>query len=85
MNGLDIGTFLKKGYNHRVVNHQRHFVSKGISTQSIEGFWSLLKRGIIGIYHHVSEKWLPQYLAEFEFRYNHRDKDNLFDMVLAKI
>lgn len=72
----------RAGYNHRQVDHEKYFVFEGISTQSIEGFWSLLKRGITGIYHHVSEKHLSKYLAEFEFRYNNRSSANMFDLIL---
>jgi len=73
------------GYKHESVNHQEHFVFNGVSTQSIEGFWSLLKRGIIGVFHHISEKHLSKYLAEFEFRYNNRENKNLFDLVLNNV
>ena len=47
-------------------------------------FWSLFKRGLVGIYHHVSTKYLQDYLDEFAFRYSHRhDKPKLMDLVLA--
>lgn len=75
----------RHGYNHKTVNHLENFTKNGVSTQSVEGFWSLLKRGIIGIYHHVSPQHLPKYLAEFEFRYNNRFRSDLFDLVIAKI
>jgi transposase len=42
-------------------------------TNTIEGFWSLLKRGIGGVYHSVSTKYLQTYLDEYSFRYNHRN------------
>ena len=41
-------------------------------TQGIEGYWSILKRGVYGVFHHVGEEFLPMYLAEFEFRFNRR-------------
>ncbi len=44
-----------------------------IYTNTIEGFWSLLKRGIIGIYHFTTRKHLQKYVDEFVFRYNTRD------------
>ncbi|NBR10426.1 MAG: hypothetical protein EBT98_12400 [Opitutaceae bacterium] len=44
----------------------------GVHTNTIEGYFSILKRGIIGTYHHVSSTHLKRYLAEFDFRYNHR-------------
>ncbi len=43
-----------------------------ISTNTVEGYFSILKRGIMGVYHHISEAHLPRYLAEFDFRYNTR-------------
>jgi hypothetical protein len=43
-------------------------------TNTVEGFFSILKRGIYGVYHHVSEAHLHRYLAEFDFRYSHRMK-----------
>jgi transposase len=42
-------------------------------TNTIEGFWSLVKRGIAGTHHAVSAKWLQGYLNEYAWRYNHRD------------
>ena len=64
---------LGKQYNHKVVKHNEdQFVKDGFHTNGIEGFWSLLKRGIFGIYHHVSRKHLNEYCDEFAFRYNTR-------------
>ena len=55
-------------------------------TNTIENFWSLLKGGISGVYHAVSEKYLQAYLNEYVFRYNHRKDDNpMFLSVLEKI
>jgi transposase-like protein len=50
------------------------YVRGDVHTNTVEGFFSILKRGIIGTYHHVSEKHLPRYLAEFDFRYSNRAK-----------
>lgn len=46
-----------------------------IHTNTIEGFWSLIKRGIGGVYHSVSKKHLQSYLDEYSFRYNRRNHD----------
>ncbi len=46
--------------------------SGAIHTTTIESFWSILKRGVLGTYHQVSRKYLSLYVAEFQFRYNHR-------------
>jgi IS1 family transposase len=65
---------LNKDYTHHIVNHSRgEYVVGRAHTNTIEGFWSLLKRGIIGIYHSDSVKHLDTYIDEFEFRYNTRE------------
>jgi transposase-like protein len=59
---------------HGVVVHSKGEYGRGtVHTNTIEGFFSLLKRGIIGSYHHVSEQHLRRYCAEFDMRYNTRD------------
>ena len=65
----------KKYYKgHIQVNHAKgEYVRGGYHTNSIEGFWSIFKRGIYGIYHNVSKKHLDRYINEFEFRYNRRE------------
>ena len=58
---------------HIIINHhQDEYVVGDFHTNTIEGFWSLLKRGIIGIYHFTSDKHLQKYVDEFTFRYNSR-------------
>jgi transposase-like protein len=64
--------------NHQTVNHQEWYVNGDIHTNTIEGFWSLLKRGIIGQYHKVSVSHLHQYIDEFCYRYNNRETPDLF-------
>jgi transposase-like protein len=62
------------GYQHRRVRHaEKVYVSGDVHTQTIDGFWSLVKRGIGGVYHSVSKKHLQGYLNEYAWRYNHRD------------
>src|SRR5579862_7336680 len=58
--------------SHEVVDHSEEYVRGDAHTNTAENFFSLLKRGINGIYHHVSEAHLPRYLAEFDYRYNNR-------------
>lgn len=61
-------------YDHSIVKHnQSQYVNGRVHTNTIEGFWSLLKRGIFGIYHFTSKKHLQMYVDEFVFRYNTRD------------
>jgi transposase-like protein len=62
------------GFNtHEAVNHSAGEYARGLAhTNGVEGFFSLLKRGVIGTFHHVSEQHLPLYLAEFDHRHNCR-------------
>lgn len=63
-----------KGYKHRRINHSAKIYVRGdVHTNTIEGFWSLVKRGIGGVYHSVGENYLQSYLNEYSFRYNRRD------------
>ncbi|MCG3166644.1 MAG: IS1595 family transposase ISNwi1 [Bacteroidia bacterium] len=64
---------LSKDYQHEVVKHKSgEYVKNNLHTNSLEGFWSLLKRGIFGIYHQVSPEHLNRYCDEFSYRYNTR-------------
>jgi len=72
------------GYPHDTVTHSEgEYVRGKVHTNSIEGFWSLLKRGIVGTYHNVSKDYLPLYLAEFQFRFNNRKNPDIFRAILA--
>jgi transposase-like protein len=63
------------GYQHCRINHSAGvYVMGDVHTNTIEGFWSLVKRGISGVYHSVSRKYLQSYLDEYSFRYNRRDE-----------
>ena len=72
-------------YPHDTIIHSKNEYVRGrVHTQSIESFWSLLKRGIIGSYHKVSKKYLPLYLNEFTFRFNNRKNPDIFDKIIAR-
>jgi transposase-like protein len=72
------------GFNHEAVNHsQGEYVRGLVHTGTIDGFWSLLKRGIMGSYHHVSKKYLPLYINEFSYRYNNRNNPDMFGEAVA--
>ena len=70
---------LKSEFFHRSVVHKYgQYVIGAIHTQTIEGFWSLVKRGMAGTFHKVSAKYLPLYIAEFQWRYNNRQNADIF-------
>jgi transposase len=75
-------------YEHKRVNHsEKVYVMGDVHTNTIEGFWALLKRGIGGVYHSVSTKHLQSYLDEYAFRYNNRDAKGrgMFDAFTSRI
>jgi transposase-like protein len=80
-------TLKDKGYKHEVINHSEQvYVSGDVHTNTIEGFWSLVKRGIGGVYHAVSSKHLQGYLNEYSWRYNHRNEGRMmFETLLLRI
>lgn len=67
------------GYSHKRVNHAagQHIGPTGGCTNTVEGVWSMLKRGINGTHIHISAKHLPKYLGEFEYRWNMREVPHL--------
>ena len=83
-----------KGYNilskktshiHLRVDHTKEYVASGnIHTNNMENFWGTLKRGILGIYHYVSAKHLQKYVDEFAFRYNNKDMDCMFNLLVKQ-
>ena len=74
-----------EGYIHESVNHsEKEYVRGEAHTNTIELFWSMLKRGINGTYIHVSKKHLQKYLWEFEYRHNLRHSPHLmFEILLV--
>jgi hypothetical protein len=76
--------FLSKFGLHRTVNHWLYHADGEVHVNRVENAWSLFKRGLIGVYHHVSAKCLQEYLDEFAFRCSHRkERAVLVDLVLA--
>jgi transposase len=74
-------------YEHKRIQHKQNvYVMGDVHTQTIEGFWSLVKNGLRGVYHSVSRKYLQTYLDEYSFRYNRRASGNLiFPAMLARV
>lgn len=66
-------SFVTRNTSHDTMTHSKGERVRGeVRTNTVESVWSLLKRSIIGSYHHVSMKHLPAYLDELEWRYNNR-------------
>lgn len=79
---LGLGTYFEGGH-HTVTHSKYEYVRGNVHTNTIEGFFSLLKRGVYGTYHSVSRQHLHRYVAEFQFRYNTRKLDDGARITLA--
>lgn len=76
----------RQRHHGRVKHSLEVYVAGDVHTQTIEGFWSLLSRGISGVYHSVSSKYLQDYLIEYAYRYNHReDSKPMFHGLLENV
>ena len=78
-----------KGYSkmkllieHIKIDHSKLYSYNGVNTNTIESFWAIVERGIMGQYHHVTLKYLPKYVVEFCFKYNNRNYDDMFDTLV---
>ena len=83
---------LGEAFPHSKVDHDaREYVRHddelvgAVHTNTIEGFWSILKRGMVGTFHRVSKKYLPLYVAEFQFRYNNRLNADIFGEAISSM
>jgi len=75
-----------RDYDHQTVQHSKLEYAAGLAhTNSIENFWSLFKRGVVGSFHKVSEKHLDRYLDEFTYRFNGRDDERLFQNTMRNL
>lgn len=83
------GGYKDLGYhfdNHIILNHSKNIRRIGeYHTGSIEGFWTILKRAIMGQYHKITKEHLQSYLDEIAFKYNYRNYENVFDILLNKL
>lgn len=76
---------LGKEFPHGVVHHEEgEYVVGAVHTNTLDGFWSMIKRGVVGTFHKVSAKHLPLYVAEFQFRYNNRGNPDIFGAAIAR-
>ncbi len=66
-----------------VDHHKKQYVVGAVHTNTIEGFWSIFKRGVVGTFHKMSAKYMPLYVAEFQFRYNNRANADIFSAVIS--
>jgi transposase-like protein len=87
LNGYDGISHMNLGYVHKRIKHaEKVYVVGDVHTNTVEGFWSLIKRGIGGVYHAVGRGYLQSYLDEYSFRYNHRfDTQPMFTSFLKQI
>jgi transposase-like protein len=69
--------------NHSQNEYSRHEAGKVITTNTVEGFFAIMKRGNYGVYHHWSKKYMGQYLREFDWRYNVRNLADIERVVIA--
>lgn len=75
---------LGKEFPHEILDHAKgEYVVGALHTNTIEGFWSIFKRGVVGTFHKVSAKYMPLYVAEFQFRHNNRNNENIFETAIA--
>jgi transposase-like protein len=73
---------MQKIIQHIKIDHTKMYSYNGVNTNTIESFWAIVERGIIGQYHHVTLKYLPKYVVEFCFKYNNRNYDDMFETLI---
>ena len=71
--------YLRRFPHEKVDHHRKQYVVGAVHTNTIEGFWSIFKRGVVGTFHKVSAKNMPLYVSEFQFRYNNRKNADIFE------
>jgi len=76
---------MRRIISHLQINHSEAFAVGAIHTNTIESFWAILKRGIIGQYHKVSKKYLNAYIDEFCWRFNERKNAGAFDLLVGNM
>lgn len=74
-----------RSMNWATINHQKEYANGFVHTNTIEGFWALLKRSWYGQHHHYSREFLPLYVAEACYKYNHRRNGAMFRSLIASM
>lgn len=74
---------MSRKMKHATINHEVAYADGYIHTNSIEGFWALVKRAWYGSHHHYSRKYMPLYISEACYKFNKRGQTNTFDGILA--
>lgn len=70
-------------YEHFTIDHRKYeYCVDGVTTNSVENFWSIVQRGITGNFYHISRKWAPKYIDEFVYKQNY--KNDLFDFTMNR-
>ena len=72
-------------FTHAVINHSVSYADGDTHTNTIEGFWSLLKRAWYGSHHHYTKHWMPLFVAESAWKYNHRNNDDAFGAFMRRV
>jgi len=68
---------------HDVICHSDNYVRGDVHTNSIESFWAIVKRGIMGQYHKVTDRYLQSYLNEYCYRFNNRENPDVFGLTIS--
>jgi hypothetical protein len=76
---------MDKLINHATINHSIAYADGDTHTNTIEGFWALVKRAWYGQHHHYSRKYMPLYIGEAAYKYNHRSVKHGFDLALSRM
>lgn len=76
---------MRRIISHLQINHSEAFAKGSIHTNTIESFWAILKRGIVGQFHKVSKEYLNAYIDEFCWRFNERKNKESFDLLVRKM
>jgi len=77
---------MKKIIEHLKIDHNQLYSYKGVNSNTIESFWTIIERRIMGQYHSISPKMLPNYVAEFVYKYNNRnDTEFMFHEMIYKL